>query len=186
VSVNYSAVSAKCSMPCRSADDVSSSDTTTAGSVDDPPLLRGPDDPDFLVGLNLSSSLNAAVERQLSFEAPYDVAEYVRIVRERIGVEGRHNAAVPKVLNGNHRVADQKVLAFPCSLFKTGDVANNNVRPKSSPVSSELRDRAVGRHQQRKYVEAIQAVVTNQPRTRTYNLLNAAKDIRISPRTAVN
>jgi hypothetical protein len=103
--------------------------------------LRGPDDPDFLLGLNLSSSLNAAVERQLSFEAPYDVAEYVRIVRERIGVEGRHNAAVPKVLNGNHRVADQKVLAFPCSLFKTGDIANNNVRPKSSPVSSELRDR---------------------------------------------
>jgi hypothetical protein len=73
-------------------------------------------------------------------------------VSRRIGVEGRHDAPAPKVMDANHNVTDEKLIPLPFSLLQAGDASNNDVRPKSPPVAPKLRNRAIRRGQEREYV----------------------------------
>ena len=145
-----------------------------------------PDDFDFLIHLNLAAPDDLAVQRKLSPETLDDIAQYIRVVSERIGVEGRHNAPAPKVVDANRHVTDEKLTPLPFPLFHPGDASDDQVGPKPPPVPPKLCNRAIGRDQERKYVEAIQRVVADQARAGTYDLLDAGQYARIRPRPVVD
>lgn len=61
----------------------------------------------LLVYADLSGRLHIAVEREFAAEALHDVAQHAGIVRQGIGVEGRHYAASPEVVNTYRHVTNQ-------------------------------------------------------------------------------
>jgi hypothetical protein len=98
------------------------------------------------------------IESQLAAEAPPDVAQNVVVADERIRIHDRHGTAAAQRGeadddSGSVRVADVKFGAWPGAFVEPGDAADEQVRPQPTDIAPEHGNGAVGRHQQRRWVD---------------------------------
>jgi hypothetical protein len=143
-------------------------------------------DSDFLIDLNLAAFDHLAVQRKFPPEALDDVAQDTGLMSQRIWIEGGHDAPAPQVMDANHHIADQQLPLLPFPLLQAPDTSHDDIGPKTPPIAPKFGNRAIGCNQKREYVEAIQAIVTDQARTWADNLPDPGQNTRICPRLAVH
>jgi hypothetical protein len=136
--------------------------------------------------LNLAAPDDIAVQCKLPPEALNDIAQDIRVVSERIGVKGCHDAPAPKIMDSSHHVTDEKLPPLPFPLLEAGDTSNNDIGSKPTPVAPKFCNRAVRCDQEREYVEAVRTFVVSQARTWAGDFLDGGQSARIVPWAAVD
>src|SRR4030095_4024234 len=126
------------------------------------------------------------VERELAVETPVNVTGDVLVPDLRVRVVRGHDAAQAQILDPNAHRADAQAGAWPLALGQPVDAADHDVRPQATMVVTEGSDGAVGGHQQRQHVEALNAVVAHQLGARPDNVDNLGSDLRTVPRPVVD
>ncbi len=87
-----------------------------------------------------------------------DTLQHLHVLHERVRIESGHHAPLAQVLDADDRFADVETTALPLALLERRDPADHDVGTQTAPIVAERGDGAVGRHQQRKDVEALAAV----------------------------
>ena len=126
------------------------------------------------------------VERELALEALIDVAGDVLVPDQRVRIVCRHDAARTQILDTDEPLAYAQAGARPLALGQPVDAADHDVGPQAAMVVTEGGDGAVGRHQERQHVEALNAIVAHQPRARPGNVHDLGGDLRAVPRSTVD
>ena len=111
------------------------------------------------------------VEAEGAFEPAHDVAQDLRVLRHRIGIEGGHDAASAQIVECDDRISDLQTSPFPLALLEPRHAGDDQVRSKPSCIAAESLKRSIGRNQQREDVES-EFVVTPELRPVTDRRLN--------------
>src|SRR5881628_3212994 len=129
---------------------------------------------------------DVAVERQAPVELQLDPAQHADVLLKRIGVERRHDAALPQIPHADDHVTDLELPALPRALRQPLDAGDDDVRAEPPPIGAERPDRAVGRDEEREHVESLHPVVAHQPRARPHCGDDVVRDLRSPPRPPVD
>ena len=113
---------------------------------------------------NRSAAYDFGVQRQPAAESADDVAEDLRIDRQRVRINRGHVTPPAQRIEPHDDLADVQLGARPVAFGETLDAADENVRPEPTDVPAEGRDTAVGRDEQRKNVEAVEILRRLEPR----------------------
>ena len=115
-----------------------------------------------------------------------DSEEHLYVLQGRVRVERRHHASAPQADQTNDGAAHVEVAALPIPLGEPGDAADEEVRPKTSRIVTERRDRTVGGQQQGKDVELLGAIVAHEVRSRTRRRADVIGHVVAGPRSPID
>src|SRR5450631_78651 len=140
----------------------------------------------FVSDRNLAAFDDEAIERKLAFEAPVDIARDVLVLNQRVRIERSHAASEAKVLHPDEHLAYPQACSRPVALAQTLDPAYHDIGSQSAIVVTEGRDGTVRGHQQRQDIEALGALVTNQPGTFSCDVLDFGINFGTLPGSTVH
>ena len=127
-----------------------------------------------------------AVQREHPSQLAVDPQQDVHVLFGGVGIERRHDAALPEADHPDDRAPDVKLAALPPALGQSRNAGDEQVRAKPPPIVAERRDRTVRRDEQGQHVEPIQAVVAQQSGSGPGGLLHIARDVGHAPAPAVD
>jgi hypothetical protein len=115
-----------------------------------------------------------------------DVAQHVGVYLQCVGIDGRHVTPSAERVQPHNRVADVQLGTGPVSLTQSVDAGDDDVRTKAPDVAPEGGNGAVGRHEQRQDVEAIEALPRLEPGVGARSSFDQRKGIGAVPRVAID
>jgi hypothetical protein len=143
-------------------------------------------DLNFLTDTKLAARQYIAVQSKLASEALDDIVEYVRVVSQRVGVKGCHDAATSQVVDTNLDVTDQKRPSLPLPFFETRNSPDNDIGSKPPAIPSKGGDGPIRCDEQGKNVETPPALVVNQRRAGSSDSADGVQDAQVVPRLTVD
>src|ERR1700687_149848 len=99
---------------------------------------------DSITATDQSSLNDGSIERQLAPDPLDDARQHATVVRQRVGIEGGHDAAPAQVLEPDHYLADSQATTLPVSLLDPMDTADDEIGPQSTAVVAKGADGSVG------------------------------------------
>ena len=90
-----------------------------------------------------ASSEHRAVESHCTVELADDAPEYIAILLQSVGIEGRHDATIPQLCCMDEDAADLEATARPLTLYQTFDSADDDIGPQAPAVESHVVYRTV-------------------------------------------
>jgi hypothetical protein len=107
------------------------------------------------------------VEREFAVEAPVDAASDFLVLDQRVGIVCGHDATQAQILDSDEHLAYAQAAAWPLTLSQSFDATDHNIGPQAAMVVTKGGDGSVGGHQQRQHIEALNAIIAYQLRTRS-------------------
>ena len=144
------------------------------------------DEPHGITDANRPAAHNRGIERQFVVESPDNVAQYAGIHLQRVGVDRRHVTASAQGIESNDDLADVKLRTWPVALVEPIDAADHDVGSKPADIPTEGCDGAIGRDEQWKNVETIEAVIGFEPRVGAGGRFHQRERIRTVPGMTVD